>query len=88
MWVLTFIAFPIPVTMIGFETLWQEISCCLDGDFYNRLDDKVEKHDLYFVLNVFNIKKGEFFLVCVFVDVKLPVFLVFVIKQRPIWLWL
>lgn len=48
------------------------------GDFYNRLDDKVEKHDLYFVLNVFNIKKGEFFLVWVTVDVKLPVFLLFI----------
>lgn len=50
------------------------------GDFYNRLDDKVEKHDLYFVLNVFNIKKREFFLVCVTVGVKLLVFLLFVIK--------
>lgn len=44
---LAFISFPIPVTMIVFETLWREISFCLGisvqrGDFYNRLDDKVE----------------------------------------------
>lgn len=51
------------------------------GVFYNRLDDKVEKHDLYFVLKVFNIKKGEFSLVCVTVAVKLRVFLLFVIKR-------
>ena len=47
------------------------------GDFHNRLEHKVEKHDLYSVLNVFNIKKGDFFSICVTVVVKLAVFMLF-----------
>lgn len=45
------------------------------GDFHNQLECKVEKHNLYSVLNVFNIINGDFFCVCMVV--KLAVFMQF-----------
>lgn len=47
------------------------------GDFHNRLEHKVEKQDLYSVLNVFNTKNGDFFSICVTVVVNLAVFMFF-----------